>query len=183
MTARGATDTIPDPDRSPHPGYRLNVGVVLFDRRGRVWLGRRAGSPGPDNWQFPQGGVDRGEDLLDAARRELAEETGVTSASLLGRAEEWIAYDFPAGYGGHKAARGFKGQSQAWFAFRFEGSDDEIDLHGHHEVEFDRWRWVALPDAMDRVVAFKRDAYRRVVDAFAPLAAELAAAAAPVASE
>lgn len=164
--------------RDPRPGYRPNVGVVLFDRGGRVWLGRRAGAPGPDNWQFPQGGVDRGEDLLDAARRELAEETGVTSVSLLGRAEGWISYDFPPGMGGAKAARGFKGQSQAWFAFRFEGDDGEVDLHGHHEVEFDQWRWADLHEALDRVAGFKRDAYRRVVDAFAPLAAELARAAA-----
>ena len=178
MTAPGATQTFPDPSSSPHPGYRLNVGVVLFDRRGRVWLGRRAGAPGPDNWQFPQGGVDPGEDLLDAARRELAEETGVTSVCLLGRAEAWIAYDFPPGYGGAKAARGFKGQSQAWFAFRFEGEDDEVDLEGHHEVEFDRWRWADLHEAVDHVAGFKREAYRRVVEAFAPLAARLAHAGA-----
>ena len=160
------------PRDKPHPGYRPNVGVVLFDRRGRVWLGRRAGAGGPDNWQFPQGGVDKGEDLLAAARRELMEETGVTSITLLGRLEGWIAYDFPPGYGGSKAARGFKGQSQAWFAFRFDGEDTEVDLQGHHEVEFDRWRWADLPEALDRVVAFKRDAYRRVVEAFAPFAAE-----------
>ena len=174
MTA-GAPPAPFSPD--PHPGYRPNVGVVLFHRRGRVWLGRRAGAPGPDNWQFPQGGVDAGEDLLDAARRELAEETGVTSVTLLARAPGWIAYDFPPGYGGSKAARGFKGQSQAWFAFRFDGADDEVDLEGHHEVEFDRWRWADLHEALHHIVPFKREAYRRVVAAFAPLAAELAQAA------
>ena len=169
---------VPDPgDVNPHAGYRPNVGVVLFDRRGRVWLGRRSGAPGPDNWQFPQGGVDKGEPLLDAARRELAEETGVTSATFLARAPGWIAYDFPPAYGGHKAARGFKGQSQAWFAFRFEGADDEVDLVGHHEVEFDLWRWADLPEALDHVAPFKRDAYRQVVAVFTPLAAELATAA------
>lgn len=171
-------DAGPPPDTHPHPGYRPNVGVVLFDRSGRVWLGRRAGAPGPDNWQFPQGGVDEGEDLLDAARRELAEETGVTSAVLLGRAEGWIAYDFPPHMGGSKRARGFKGQSQAWFAFRFEGDDAEVDLEGHHEVEFDRWRWAGLHESLDHVADFKREAYRRVVAAFAPLAAELAHASA-----
>lgn len=178
MTA-GAAASLPSSDSNPHPGYRPNVGVVLFDRRGRVWLGRRAGAPGPDNWQFPQGGIDKGEDLLDAARRELAEETGVTSVSLLGRAEGWIAYDFPPGMGGSKAARGFKGQSQAWFAFRFDGEDSEVDLHGHHEVEFDRWRWAELHEALDHVAAFKRDAYRRVVDAFSPWVAELAQSGTP----
>src|SRR5690606_41631304 len=63
--------------------YRPNVGVVLFHPDGRVWFGRRARTPGPHNWQFPQGGVDAGEELEAAARRELAEETGVVAATLL----------------------------------------------------------------------------------------------------
>ena len=77
--------------------YRANVGVVLFNAQGRAWLGRRAGAEGPHNWQFPQGGVDDGEELEAAARRELHEETGLSSVELLGRTEGWIAYDFPAG--------------------------------------------------------------------------------------
>ncbi len=75
--------------------YRPNVGVVLFRQDGKVWLGRRSSTPGPYNWQFPQGGVDKGEDLHEAALRELAEETGVRSVSLIGRTEDWIVYDFP----------------------------------------------------------------------------------------
>src|SRR5437762_291303 len=77
--------------------YRPNVGVVLFNVDGRVWLGRRAHTPGPFNWQFPQGGVDKGEELEAAAKRELQEETGVVSAELLDRTEDWITYDFPEG--------------------------------------------------------------------------------------
>src|SRR5271156_6159780 len=99
--------------------YRPNVGVVLFHPDGRVWYGRRASGPQPDAWQFPQGGVDPGEDLYDAARRELAEETGVHSTSLLGRTEDWVTYDFPPEVLNAKAARGWKGQKQIWFALRF----------------------------------------------------------------
>lgn len=150
--------------------YRPNVGVVLFHSDGRVWFGRRAGTPGPHNWQFPQGGVDEGEALEAAALRELEEETGVVSVEVLGRTDGWIAYDFPPGYGGTKQARGFLGQKQAWFACRFVGNEAEIDLTRHDEIEFDAWRWGDLAEAPDLIVPFKRDVYAQVVDAFSRFA-------------
>lgn len=149
--------------------YRANVGVVLFHPDGRVWYGRRAGSQNPHCWQFPQGGIDDGEDFEVAARRELAEETGVVSAELISRTDGWIAYEFPEGYGGTKAARGWSGQKQKWFAFRFTGEESEIDLEAHDDIEFDAWRWGALSDAPDLIVPFKRTAYEQVVAVFAPL--------------
>ena len=149
--------------------YRPNVGVVLFHPDGRVWYGRRANTPGPHNWQFPQGGVDDGEDHEAAARRELAEETGVTSAELLAQSIEWIAYAFPADYRGTKQARGWAGQKQKWFAFRFTGEESEIDLEAHGDIEFDAWRWGSLADAPALVVPFKRETYEQVVALFAPL--------------
>ncbi|WP_420478345.1 RNA pyrophosphohydrolase [Brevundimonas sp. FT23028] len=149
--------------------YRPNVGVVLFHPDGRVWYGRRAGTPGPHNWQFPQGGIDDGEDALAAARRELAEETGVTSAELIGEISQWVAYDFPEGYGGSKQARGWAGQKQKWFAFRFTGAESEIDLEQHEEIEFDAWRWGRLDEAPDLIVPFKRESYQAVVSTFSAL--------------
>ena len=149
--------------------HRPNVGVVLFNRRGQVWYGRRHGTPGPYNWQFPQGGVDEGEDFEAAARRELYEETGVRSAELLAATPGWIAYDFPADYGGTKQARGWKGQKQKWFAYGFTGEDSEIDLQVHGEIEFDAWRWGRLDEACGLIVPFKRPAYERVVEAFSGL--------------
>jgi putative (di)nucleoside polyphosphate hydrolase len=146
--------------------YRPNVGVVLFHPNGRVWLGRRAGTEGPLNWQFPQGGVDEGEDLLSAAKRELAEETGVTSTTYLGRTDGWLIYDFPPDHGGSKAARGWRGQRQVWFALRFDGQEAEIDLAAHLPAEFDAWRWAAIDEAPTEVVAFKRPTYDAVVAAF-----------------
>ena len=153
------------------PEYRPNVGVVLFHPDGRVWLGRRAHTPGPHNWQFPQGGVDPGEDLEDAARRELAEETGAVSVTYLGRTDGWIAYDFPPNHGGPKSIRGWRGQKQVWFAFRFDGDEAEFDLAAHGEPEFDAWRWAYLREAPDLIVPFKRAAYDLVAQAFAQFAA------------
>ena len=153
-------------DGQDYPRHRPNVGVVLFHPDGRVWFGRRAGVPGPHNWQFPQGGVDDGEDLFAAALRELEEETGVTSVSVLGRTEGWIAYDFPPEYAYEKATRNWTGQKQAWFALRFTGEEAEIRLDRHHEVEFDAWRWGRLDEAPQLVIPFKRAAYEKVVEAF-----------------
>lgn len=146
--------------------YRPNVGVVLFNRLGQVWLGRRINAPGPFNWQFPQGGVDKGEEMLAAAFRELREETGVVSTSYLAQTEDWITYDFPEGYKGSKAARGWRGQKQVWFALRFTGEDAEVNLAAHHQVEFDAWRWAGIDEAPGLVIPFKRPAYETVVAAF-----------------
>jgi putative (di)nucleoside polyphosphate hydrolase len=154
------------------PGYRENVGIVVFNRDGKVWLGRRAHTRGAHNWQFPQGGVDEGEDLEAAARRELYEETGITSVSLLARTEGWIHYDFPADFQGSKKARGYRGQKQAWFAFLFEGADAEVNLKAHLPAEFAAWRWADFHETADLVVPFKRDAYLKVIEAFADVAVE-----------
>lgn len=150
-----------------HPRHRPNVGVVLFHPDGRVWLGRRAQQAPPFNWQFPQGGVDEGEDLEAAARRELAEETGVTSVALLGRTEGWITYDFPPEVlANEKRARGWLGQKQVWFAYRFVGEESEIDLEADQHVEFDAWKWGRLDEAPELIVPFKRGVYEAVVAAF-----------------
>ncbi len=110
--------------------------------------------------------MDEGEALYEAALRELHEETGATSVSLLGRTEDWIAYSFPAGYRRSKAARGWLGQKQIWFAFRFLGDDSEFNLGAHDQIEFDLWRWAGLDEALDGVADFKIQTYRQVIDTF-----------------
>lgn len=156
-------------DLSP---YRPNVGVVLFHPDGRVWFGRRAATPPPWCWQFPQGGVDEGEDLEQAARRELEEETGARHVTLLARTDGWIIYEFPPEAAGAKIAKGWKGQKQVWFAFRFDGDEDEFDLAADSHPEFDAWRWGYLAEAPALIVPFKRGAYEAVVRAFEALAAK-----------
>jgi putative (di)nucleoside polyphosphate hydrolase len=157
-----------DKERLP---YRPCVGIMLLNREGQAFVGRRADYEGePEGagtwWQMPQGGVDEGEDLEAAARRELAEETGVVSAHFIARTREWLTYDLPAELIGIAWEGRYRGQKQMWFAARFEGADSEIDIGPRegHEQEFDAWRWAKLEELPALVVPFKRAVYVRVVE-------------------
>jgi putative (di)nucleoside polyphosphate hydrolase len=153
--------------------YRRCVGVMLINPQGLVFVGKRADVPlAPEGtghwWQMPQGGLDEGEDPEAAARRELEEETGVTHTRILGRTRRWYSYDLPQGLAGTAWHGRYRGQTQLWFAARFEGEDSEIDLEPKpgHEREFDAWRWVEMADLPTLVVPFKRQVYEAVIQEF-----------------
>jgi putative (di)nucleoside polyphosphate hydrolase len=159
--------------------YRPCVGVMILNRDGLVWAGRRIpvdnseydGSP--QLWQMPQGGIDKGEDPLDAAYRELYEETGMKTVSLLAEAKQWINYDLPPQLIGIGLKGKFRGQTQRWFAFRFEGNESEIAINpppGGHLAEFDAWEWKPMDDLPGLIVPFKRAVYDKVVAEFQHLA-------------
>jgi putative (di)nucleoside polyphosphate hydrolase len=159
--------------------YRRGVGVMLLNRDGLVFVGRRRKDAGAEHveggyaWQMPQGGIDPGEEPFPAALRELHEETNVRSVALLAEAPDWISYDLPPGVAETAWKGRYRGQTQRWFALRFEGLDSEIDIHrpggGAHKPEFDAWRWERFERLPGLIIPFKRPVYEAVCAAFAPL--------------
>jgi putative (di)nucleoside polyphosphate hydrolase len=157
--------------------YRDCVGIAVFNRDGKVFIGRRRPEEDPEDsaefgspWQMPQGGIDRGESPEETALRELYEETSIRSVTPLDAIGEWIHYDLPDAELGHALKGKYRGQRQRWFAFLFVGKEDEIDVlrpgGGAHPAEFDKWRWEDLERLPEIIVPFKREAYEQVVAAF-----------------
>ena len=157
--------------------YRPNVGAVLFNQAGLVFVARRADLPNaegaPGGWQVPQGGIDEGEDPRGAVLRELAEEIGTARADIVGEHEEWLHYDLPAELIGKALGGRYRGQRQRWFALRFTGVDAEIRLDLDPHPEFDAWRWVPLAELPGLAVAFKRPIYDVLAQSFARFAVPL----------
>ena len=148
---------------------RKAVGIILIRKDGFVWTGKRKLGPGvrfgeKKLWQMPQGGIDEGEKPIEAAFRELEEETGSKSAKLLFESEDWLEYKLPSELIG-KVLKGFSGQKQKWFLMEFNGSDEEFNLN-NYTPEFDEWCWRDLKTMPNLVVDFKKPLYERLVEIF-----------------
>ncbi|MGA8398482.1 MAG: RNA pyrophosphohydrolase [Stellaceae bacterium] len=146
--------------------YRAGVGIFLVNHAGKAWVGRRIDMPhGLSAWQMPQGGIDMDETPMQAALRELYEETGTDKAEIVAETSDWLYYDLPASLTGTAWGGRYRGQRQKWFLMRFVGKDIDIDLN-HHHPEFDAWKWVEPAELPRLIVEFKRPVYVALLDEF-----------------
>ena len=154
------------PDQIADLPYRPCVGVMLLDARGKVFVGQRNDRFG-DAWQMPQGGVEKGEKVHEAALRELYEETGVTSGlvQIIDQTSEWLTYDLPHDVVPKIWKGRYRGQKQIWFLMRFMGRDDQVNIATEHP-EFTKWRWLEAGQLVASIVPFKREIYTQVLQAF-----------------
>jgi len=154
--------SLPD---SKLPLYRPGVGIMLVNRDGLVFVGRRNDMPAMlASWQMPQGGIDPGETPRQAALRELREEVGTDRAEILCETTGWLHYDVPAEIAGKSWGGRWRGQRQKWFAMRFIGEDSDIDPAATKHPEFDAWEWVSAERLPEMIVPFKRQLYLAVLD-------------------
>ena len=141
--------------------YRPCVGLMLLNARDEAFVGRRIDHPS-SYWQMPQGGIEDGEEPLQAAWREMGEEIGSVNAFLLAEHAEWLRYDLPPSLRATLWDGRYCGQRQRWFLFRFLGADKELSV-ATEQPEFSQWRWLALESLASTIVPFKREVYARVV--------------------
>ena len=150
-------------------GFRANVGIVITNGRGQVFWARRFGQ---HSWQFPQGGVDKGESAEQTMYRELEEEVGLLPehVEIMASTKHWLRYKLPKRLIRHDSKPVCIGQKQKWFLLKLTSKESSVDLLRSGHPEFDDWRWVSYWYPVRQVVSFKRDVYRKVMKEFAPVA-------------
>ena len=148
--------------------YRKCVGMMILNNNNEILVGKRIDHPS-GFWQMPQGGIDEYENPEEAVWREMMEEIGTNNVTLIKTSNQWLNYDIPNDTlktlpWGHK----YKGQTQKWFAFKFTGKDQDIDV-GTTNPEFSEWKWINYQDIVDKIVPFKRSVYSKILEEFEEL--------------
>ena len=140
---------------------RLGVGIILLNKENKVFVGKRKDNP-TDTWQMPQGGVDEGENFVDAMKRELTEETSIKNIKIIKELQELTIYELPRYLVGKIWKGKYKGQKQKWFIVRFLGKDNEIDINTQRP-EFIEWRWLNIDNLPQVIVPFKKKVYEELL--------------------
>ena len=143
--------------------YRRGVGMIIINDDGRFWLGKRIGT---EAWQFPQGGIDKGEKVRDAMYRELQEETGLEKdmVEIISISKRWLVYHIPHVFQRH--SKKFDGAMQKWYLLKLIDNDSKINLNASGHAEFDAWKWGDKDAAIKSVIRFKRDVYKSILKEF-----------------
>ena len=139
---------------------RIGVGIILLNNKNEIFVGKRIDNP-KNFWQMPQGGVNQNEDFLDAAKRELAEETSIKSIELVKELEGWLKYDLPQKLLGKVWKGKYRGQKQKWFIMKFVGNNNEINIKTKNP-EFLSWKWIQSSELLNVAVDFKIDVYKKI---------------------
>ena len=139
---------------------RIGVGVILLNNKNNIFVGKRIDNP-KDFWQMPQGGVDNNENLFEAAKRELEEETSIKSIELIKEFDFWLEYNLPKDLLRKISQGRYGGQKQKWFIMQFTGTEDEINIKTNNP-EFLEWKWIKPSKLTDIVVDFKYDVYNKI---------------------
>ena len=144
---------------------RIGVGIILLNRKNNIFVGKRIDHP-VNSWQMPQGGVDKNEDLLQAAKRELKEETNIKTVAVIKELNEWLTYDLPENLLGKLWKGKYRGQKQKWFIMRFLGKNEEINVKTKHP-EFLDWKWIEPFELPKVAVHFKINVYKKLKEELA----------------
>ena len=139
---------------------RIGVGIILLNHENKVFVGKRIDNP-KNFWQMPQGGVDQDEKFLQAAKRELEEETGIKSVELVKELSGWLGYDLPKNHLGKVLEGKYRGQKQKWFIMKFIGKENEINVKTKNP-EFLDWKWIGVSKLPSIAVSFKVDLYKKL---------------------
>ena len=139
---------------------RIGVGIILLNHENKIFVGKRIDNP-KNFWQMPQGGVNQNENFLQAAKRELEEETGIKSVELVKELNEWLIYDLPENLLGKVLEGKYRGQKQKWFIMKFVGKENEINVKTKNP-EFLDWKWIGVSELPSIAVSFKVDLYKKL---------------------
>ena len=146
---------------------RIGVGIALLNHENKIFVGKRIDNP-TNSWQMPQGGVDKNEDFLQAAKRELREETNIKTVTVIKELKEWLSYDLPENLLGKLWKGKYRGQKQKWFIMRFLGKNEEINVKTKHP-EFLDWKWIEPLELPKVAVHFKINVYKKLKEELASL--------------